>query len=250
MVRPQASDISTDHLRSSQDDPKQARITLLQNLEYLKALLSALGDAAEYNVGAFEGNLAALGQGGFLDIGRFPLASQQQAEEGTNPSVLMTPLLVAQAIATLGGTKRRLSDRMHLFTRSSTYTPTPGTKDALVILSGAGGGADGGRAGGIVTVTSNANPPHHSLLRASGYASGYTNRGGIWTLYKQGGEGGPFRGNQPNHPYRQGGRGDLLIAVIDVSSGNSSQITLGSGGRGKTNNSYNGEPGKAFIVEF
>ena len=66
----------------------------------------------------------------------------------------------------------------------------------------------------------------------------------------KGDEGGPFRGNHPNHPYKQGGRGDLLIAVIDVSSGSSSQISIGSGGRGKTNNSYSGEPGKAFIVEF
>ncbi len=70
------------------------------------------------------------------------IASQAEAEAGTNNTKLTTPLRVAQAIAALGG-----ETNLQVFTASGTYTPTAGYKKALIICTGGGEGGSTGATG-------------------------------------------------------------------------------------------------------
>lgn len=67
------------------------------------------------------------------------VASQVQAEAGTNDTTVMTPLKTANAIAALAAG----SDvNLQVFTASSTYTPTTGYTKALIICTGGGEGGE------------------------------------------------------------------------------------------------------------
>ncbi|MDD4950935.1 MAG: hypothetical protein PHV85_00145 [Desulfovibrionaceae bacterium] len=65
--------------------------------------LLGLGTAAGVDTGSNAGDVPLLQAGGLLDIARLLLASQEQAEAGTDNASVMTPLRVAQAIAELAG---------------------------------------------------------------------------------------------------------------------------------------------------
>jgi len=81
------------------------------------------------------------------------LASQAQAQAGTDNTTLMTPLRAAEAVAALGGLT---GIKVQVFGSSSTYTPTAGYKYAIAILTSAGQrgavalSGYGGQAGGTV----------------------------------------------------------------------------------------------------
>lgn len=70
-------------------------------------------------------------------------ASQAQAEAGVSNTVLMTPLRVAQAIASLGS-----GVNIQSFTASGTYTPTSGYSYAIAFVTGGGRGGSGASNGG------------------------------------------------------------------------------------------------------
>lgn len=84
---------------------------------------NAFLDAAGGNTATVNGVLVAL-------------ASQAQAQAGTDNATLMTPLRAAQSIAALGGLG---GVKVQMFTATGTYTPTSGYKYALAITTDAGG---------------------------------------------------------------------------------------------------------------
>lgn len=84
--------------------------------------------------GAARGNLG-LGAGATALI-----ATQPQAQAGTDNTTLMTPLRVAQAIATLGGGLIG----MQAFTASGTWTKPADCKSVVVFCTGGGGGGSSG----------------------------------------------------------------------------------------------------------
>jgi hypothetical protein len=67
-----------------------------------------------------------------------PIASEAQAQAGTNNATAMTPLRTAQAFAALAAGTSLLN--VQAFTASGTYTPTSGATKALVFCTGGGGG--------------------------------------------------------------------------------------------------------------
>lgn len=72
------------------------------------------------------------------------LASQVEAQAGTDNAKLMTALRTAQAIAALGSTTANVL----AFTVSGTYTPTAGYTSAVVIATGGGQGGGNVASGG------------------------------------------------------------------------------------------------------
>lgn len=81
------------------------------------------------------------GTGTFTPSGGGSIASQAEAEAGTNNTNLMTPLRTSQAIAVLGS-----HVNYQAFTASGTWTKPAGlSADAVVIVEVWGGGGGGGR---------------------------------------------------------------------------------------------------------
>ncbi len=62
------------HLQTEENDPRQARIELLELVEKFNQLLDALGSAAFKNIGLTQGNIIALAEGGTLPQGIIPAA--------------------------------------------------------------------------------------------------------------------------------------------------------------------------------
>lgn len=108
-----------------------------------------IADAGGYYVGPHVE--AALQEAGAdldaLDAAKYDasdLASQAEAEAGTDNTKLMTPLRVAQAIAALGGTGQVLDSQV--FTASGTWDNTVEPGGILVSIEVWGGGGGGGEA--------------------------------------------------------------------------------------------------------
>jgi hypothetical protein len=81
--------------------------------------------------------------GTFTATGQPPIASQAEAEAGTDNTKMMTPLRAAQAIAALGS-----SVDYQPFTSSGTWTKPSGlSTNAIVVVEMWGGGGGGGRSG-------------------------------------------------------------------------------------------------------
>lgn len=78
--------------------------------------------------------------GTFTPTGLPVIATQVEAQAGTDNTKMMTPLRAAQAIATLGGLG---GVNIQAFTSSGTYAPTAGYKYAFVIATGGGQGGYG-----------------------------------------------------------------------------------------------------------
>jgi hypothetical protein len=72
-------------------------------------------------------------------IGGTIVATQAEAEAGSENTKLMTPLRVEQALAL----NALVGINVISLTSGSTYTPTTGMKYCLVIATGGGGGAAG-----------------------------------------------------------------------------------------------------------
>lgn len=95
------------------------------------------------------------GLGTFTPSGQPIIASQAEAEAGTENTKMMTALRSAQAIAALGGL---MGISVQRFSASGTYTPTSGYRWALAIVVGGGGGGSApgsstdGRSGGTGAV--------------------------------------------------------------------------------------------------
>ena len=62
------------HMQTEENDPRQARVELLELVGKFNQLLDALGSAAFKNIGAAEGNIIILGEGGALPQGIIPAA--------------------------------------------------------------------------------------------------------------------------------------------------------------------------------
>ena len=65
---------TAEHMQTEENDPRQARIELLEFVGKFNQLLDALGSAAFKNIGAAEGNIITLGEGGALPQGIIPAA--------------------------------------------------------------------------------------------------------------------------------------------------------------------------------
>jgi hypothetical protein len=85
------------------------------------------------------------------------IASQIEAEAGTDNAKVVTPLRAAQAIAALGGLA---GINIQTFTANGTYTPTTGYRFALIFATGGGAGAGGGTGGG----SSSGAPAGHTVV--------------------------------------------------------------------------------------
>jgi hypothetical protein len=154
---------SKANLDQSSDDPKQARsdlATLVDKFNNVVGHVSALGQTliaittqASFRSGIGLGsaaveNVQATGVGDLLRedgdgsglTGVSPeIASQAEAEAGTENTKMMTALRSAQAIAALASGLRG----MQVFTSGSgaTYTPTAGATSVIVEVIGGGGGS-------------------------------------------------------------------------------------------------------------
>lgn len=105
----------------------------------IKAALKSYFDSIYVPVGRTITTGTGLSGGGHLGANReisAIIASQAQAQAGSNNTTLMTPLRVAQAINSLAVTNSLLG--IKAYTSSATYSPTSGTNRALVICTGGG----------------------------------------------------------------------------------------------------------------
>ena len=220
------------------------------------------------------------GAGTFTPTGLPAIASQVEAEAGTDNAKMMTPLRAAQAIAALGGLG---GVNIQGFISSGTYTPTSGYKYALVIATGGGrggfsvssggGGASGGPGGdtcmsilslaslaaqtvtigagsnGTISPSAGGNTSVGTLVVAKGGGSGTANvgtfqisgsGGGGGLFYSGGAGGGTFWG--PGAP--RGTTSSGVNATVYGGGGSGGYSSSGSVGSG------NGRSGAVFIVEF
>ncbi len=222
------------------------------------AFLNAILDPAGGNTASINGIVPAI-------------ASQAQAQAGTDNTALMTPLRTAEAIAALAA-----GQSLQVFTATGTYTPTAGYSKALVIATGGGqrggsvtggGVGDGGDAGttviSLLDISSGA-----SIAIAVGAAGGTTGGNttvGTTTMVAPGGGqvtspvgqmiisggdgGGGTSGSGDGGDSFWGGGG-----VRDSGNGSSGQA-YGSGGGGGQSSSGSasggsGRAGVVFILEF
>jgi hypothetical protein len=173
------------------------------------------------------GNTATVN--GKLPLGTSDLATQLEAQAGTDNTKVMTPLRAAQAIAALGGIA---GVNTLNFSSSGTYTPTSGYRFALCILIGGGGGGGGssstaaGTIGGCgttvigvlnlsglaaQTVTIGAGGAGGGTGLLAGTAGGTTSIGSLITA--GGGPGGAFNSGAPNGST---GTGGVILTVPSV----------------------------------
>ena len=224
------------------------------------------------------------GAGTFTPTGLPTIASQVEAEAGTNNANMMTPLRAAQAIAALGGLG---GVNIQGFISSSTYTPTTGYKYALIFATGGGAGGGGtssgsfggpgGKAGdtcislfslsglGSQTVTigaggtgnngtgtSGGNTSLGTIVVAKGGGSGTANVGMFQIPASPAGAASTYGAGEGGGSFWGSGAGSQ-----GVSGTLNGQVALayGSGGGGGYNTSGtgtggNGRSGTIFIVEF
>lgn len=226
------------------------------------------------------------GLGTFTPSGQPIIASQAEAEAGTENTKMMTALRSAQAIAALGGIA---GINVQRFATSGTYTRTTGYRFALCIVVGGGGGGGGstssqnggtGGAGAVVvgainlsgltaqTVTVGAGGAAGTTIGPTGGTGGTSS---IGTLITAAGGG----GGQTNAIGASGttGTGGVVIASPNGQLGNGSGPSAafmphrtffstgiapaqGQGGAGRTSDGAQrdghspGGPGYVIIVEF
>lgn len=204
------------------------------------------------------------------------VASQAEAEAGTDNTKLMTALRVAQAVSAFAPA----GINIQAFTASGTYTPTSGYKYALAIVTGGGQGGYGssaatggtaantvmsiinlsglgaqtvtvgaGGAGGITNLsgTAGGNSSIGTLVLAKGGASGTAN---IGTFAIPGGVAniGGSIGFGAGSFWGTGG-----FAPVNTSSNGFAGVAYGSGGGSASGGGYlagTGAPGVVLILEF
>lgn len=186
------------------------------------------------------------------------LASQAQAQAGTDNTTLMTPLRASQAISALGGLG---GVNIQAFTASGTYTPTSGYKWGIAFVTGGGGGGYNGTGGagaaggtaikvfdlvalGSVSVTVGAGG-NAGVAGGSSIISTVTATGGSQGLAgSTGGNAGVAVGGNVNL-YGGTGRGTSTTS----NGGGSFYGTNGAAGTGGASGSA-GSAGIVFIMEF
>lgn len=224
------------------------------------------------------------GAGTFTPTGLPAIASQAEAEAGTNNTKMVTPLRAAQAIAALGGLGGM---NIQGFVSSSTYTPTTGYKYALIFATGGGAGGGGTSAGasggpggkggdtcislvslsglGSQTVTigaggtgntgtgaSGGNTSLGTIVVAKGGGSATANVGMFQIPASPSGTQGSFNGAGGGGSFWGSGAGSQ--GVSGTLNGQTA-LAYGGGGGGGYNTSGtgtggNGKSGAVFIVEF
>jgi len=179
------------------------------------------------------------------------VASQAEAEAGTNTTKLMTPQRVSQAISALGGgggaINRQQFDSSGTWTKPSGYSADSmvliqawgaggsGTRNSNIALAGGGGGGGYNERwivlsalGGTETVTVGAGGASRTGSNQSGATGGDTTFGSHITAYGGGGGGGGADGGAAG-----GGGGGQLSAGTSEIPGNpviASAVPDGSGG--------------------
>jgi len=184
------------------------------------------------------------------------LASQAEAEAGTDANKLMTPLRTSQSIAALGS-----SVNIQAFTATGTYTPTAGYKWGIAFVTGGGGNgySTGGGGGAGATAIGVLN-----LISLGAVTATIGAAAGASTLSTLSGGGG-FSGGTSN----AGSGGNATGGSINIrggygSVGNSENIgggsfwgssgdrsgPYGSGGCGQGGFNTGGASGVIMIMEF
>ena len=192
------------------------------------------------------------------------IATQAEAEAGTNNTNMMTPLRTAQAITEQS---KGLIDYA-LFTSSSTYTVPAGTKKLIIRASGGGGGganinpsgysAQNGTNGGDTTVTETTLSISITAKGGrAGKAGENTSSTGGFVTGSTGGtvlDGGGSNGGQPGGHSgsigsgHSGGSGSLVVAELDDPTEETISFTVGAGG--SAGNTTYSTPGTGGFVEF
>lgn len=126
----------------SQNSSATAPTTLYANMIWYDTATNQLKKRNEANSAWVTLGTIDEGLGTFTPSGTPAIASQIEAEAGTENTKMMTALRSAQAIAALGGMS---GINVQRFSASGTYTPTATYRYALCIVVGAGGG--GGSSG-------------------------------------------------------------------------------------------------------
>ena len=123
----------------SQNSASTAPTTTYANMLWYDTATNILKKRNEANSAWINLGTVDEGTGTFTPSGERALASQAQAEAGTDNTTVMTPLRAAQAIAALAG-----SIDYQAFTASGTWTKPAGiSADAMVHFLVIGGGASG-----------------------------------------------------------------------------------------------------------
>jgi hypothetical protein len=196
-------------------------------------------------------------------------ATQAEAEAGTNNVKGVTPLRVAQAIATLSPAFVS-GVNIQAFTASGTYTPTSGYKWGIAFVTGGGGGGNGnafsggGGAGGTsigvlnlttlgaVSVTIGAGGSANNS-GGSSTLSTLSGGGGSQGQTTSGGSGGSSSGGALNI---QGGSGQYIAGSSAPGIGGGSFWGSGNNGAGRAfgagggGNSGAGKEGVVMVMEF
>ena len=205
------------------------------------------GDFFQYN-GTNWVNIAS------IPIASLPLASQAEAEAGTDETKIMNPLRTAEAIAALVPDSLGSIINVQGFSAGGTYTRTAGVTKAIIILAGATGGGSAnstnngtaggstafgsfvsctGGSGGTLKTVDNALTPAASGS-ATGELAAIGNRtGGAGASGYDGG--GQWRLSQAG--------GDAPVVIDYVTVGATETVTIGAAGAGGAAGVEAGESG-------
>jgi hypothetical protein len=165
------------------------------------------------------------------------VASQAEAEAGTNTSKLMTPERVSQAISALGGGGGLLN--VQAFTSSGTYTRTSGATRAVVIAMGGGGGGQGSSGSSVSNGSSGGTTSFGSHVTAAGGGGGALNgaggTGGSSATIAIPGAPGGLAGRVSSGAGGGQGGGRSVVGFLSGNNGNNGIAgTRGGGGSGGT----------------
>jgi hypothetical protein len=200
----------------------------------------------------------------FIPAGSLTLASQAEAETGTDNTKVMTPLRAAQAIAALSASGSLLSAQV--FTSSGTWTrPTDVTKVLMFVTGGGGGpgnasGEDGGGAGTAIKFLDVTSVPSATItVGAGGLPSTSPTAGGL-SRWSGGGDVtgfGAVAGSSNNNGSASGGdinlsggRGGTFWGVVQGVSTVLNTIPGHGAYFGDGLNNRNGRNGIVWVLEF
>lgn len=164
------------------------------------------------------------------------LASQAEAEAGTDADKLMTPLRSAQAIAALASAGTTVN--IQVFTATGTYTPTAGYKWGIAFVTGGGGGGAGRGSTDGTTVGAG----------AGGTAIGVLNLTTLGSVTATVGAAGTGGGTTPNAGVNSGtNAGNSTLSTLTGNGAVSNNTTVGATASGGIINITGGDGSDSLL---